>query len=285
MQKGVTPANKKTGMGLPASWVTFATVNPRIAQTPVSVYPFLFEFRLKEANIVTTYIDPFDAATQAGNRPDAYYGRMDISASFVKLTKGVGKEPWSDSDSVGQRRTEVHMVLNPIDASGLTFLVERRTIAESSEWSKIIWASLRDLGLENVRDLHGKYVRSEMVRTGRTYTSKRGDTQEEVTFHFTHLYNNEAEATAAYYAEVGGQPVQDDDPAGAIDMGPLPTAPAAHTNGNAERATAEQFLGVLVRQAEGDAVVLSNLIANMPLVNKYFTVTSPEVLKLMGVAA
>lgn len=234
-----------------------------------------------------SYIDPFDAATQAGNRPDAFYGRMDVSASFVKLTKGVGKEAWTDSDGADTRRTEVHMVLNPIDAANLSFLVERRPIAESNEWAKIIWPSLRNLGLKNVRDLHGRYVRVDMVKTGRTYTSKRGDTAEEVTFNFTHIFDSEAAATAAYYAERGGAPAPDDDPAGAIDMGPVskPAAPATNGNGNAERATAEQFLGVLVKQAGGDVAVLSGLIANMPLVNKYFTVTSPEVLSLMGVTA
>lgn len=239
---------------------------------------------------MSNYIDPLDAATQAGNRPDAYYGRMDVSAAFVKLTKGVGKGPWSENDPVDQRRTEVHLILNPLDVSGLNFLIERRLLAESSEWSKIVWASLRTCGVKAVRDLNGKYVRAEMVKTGRSYPSKRtGEMQEETTFSFSAVYNTEAEAVAAYYAELGDAPA-DVDPAMAVDMGPLPTPATAHTNGNGsapnpERETAQQFLNVLVKQANGDVNALAAALANMPMVSKYFTITSPEVLQAMGVTA
>ena len=37
--------------------------------------------------MTTTTADPFDAATQAGNRPDAHFGRVEVAASFVKLEK------------------------------------------------------------------------------------------------------------------------------------------------------------------------------------------------------
>lgn len=243
---------------------------------------------------MTTYIDPFDAATYAGNRPDAYFGRMEVSASFVKLEKGIGKTPWSESDGVDARRTEVHLICNPIEASGLTFLLERKVLAESNEWSKMVWASLRELGLKNVRDLHGKWARVEMQKTGRTYTTKRGETGEETTMHFTALFNSLAECEAMYYQERGGKPAAGPE---AIDMGPnagaMPPVTIATGNGSngatpasdAERNTAKQFLKVLVKQSNGDVEKLAGLIATMPMVNKYFSVTSPEVLEAMGVTA
>lgn len=234
--------------------------------------------------MTTATVDPFEAATQAGNRPDAYFGRMEVAASFVKLEKGVGKTAWSDADGIDARRTEVHLILNPIEASGLTFMLERKLIAESSEWSKTVWASLRDLGLKNVRDLHGKYARVEMVKTGRTYTKRDGTTGEETTMQFSALFDNLAACEAAYWAERGGKPASAavEDVAASIDMG--------HSNGaapasNAERETAKQFLGVLVKQANGDVATLAGLIASMPLVNKYFAVTSPEVVELLTVPA
>lgn len=235
--------------------------------------------------MTTATVDPFEAATQAGNRPDAYFGRMEVAASFVKLEKGVGKTAWSDADGIDARRTEVHLILNPIEASGLTFMLERKVIAEFGEWPKTIWPSARALGVNNARELHGKWARVEMVKTGRTYTNKRGETADEETMQFTALFDNLAACEAAYWAERGGKPsAQDGDP-GAIDMSHNAGSNGAAPASNAERETAQQFLGVLVKQANGDVATLAGLIASMPLVNKYFAVTSPEVVELLTVPA
>jgi len=251
---------------------------------------------------MSQYVDPLDAATAAGNRLDAYFGRIEVSASYVKLEKGIGKTPWSETDGQDARRTEVHLVLNPIEASGLTFLVERKLIAESNEWSKTVWSSCRELGLKSVRDLHGRYVKVEMVKTGRTYTKRDGTTGEESTLHFAAIFDDLAACEAAYWAERGGKPQAG---AEAIEMGPQDGAPrngatppvtvarTVASNGSngatpaseAERAVAKQFLDVLVKQAHGDLSVLAGLIASMPLVNKYFAVTSPEVVELLTVTA
>jgi hypothetical protein len=225
-----------------------------------------------------SYVDPFDAATQAGERLDTLYGRVDVSATFVKLVKGVGKQVWIESDGAEARRTEVQITLNPLDATGLTLLVERRLIAESRDWSGIVWPSLRDLGLKNVRELNGKWVKAEMVKTGRTYTNKRGDTSEETTFKFLAVYNTNDEATAAYFAARGGG---DGDPM-AIPMGAPATNISTNGNGNAERETALQFVSALVKQAGGDRGKLAGLIAQMPLISKYFTVDSPEVADMLA---
>ena len=235
--------------------------------------------------MITTTIDPFEVATQAGNRPDAYFGRVEVAASFVKLEKGVGKTAWSDADGIDARRTEVHLILNPIEASGLTFMLERKLIAESSEWSKTVWTSLRDLGLKNVRDLHGKWARVEMVKTGRTYTKRDGTTGEESTMQFTALFDSLAACEAAYWAERGGKPTAQNGDPGTINMSHNANGNGAAPASNAERETAKQFLGVLVKQANGDVNVLAGLIASMPLVNKYFNITSPEVVELLTVTA
>lgn len=227
--------------------------------------------------------DPFEAAREAAERPTAYYGKMDVSASFVKLVKGVGKQPWTEADNIQDRRTAVTMILNPIEATGATFLVQREVIAESREFSGIIWPSLKALGLKSMRDLHGKYVRAEMAKTGETYTSKRGETQERTTLHFTHIFDTAEQATAAYYAERGHG---DESGAGAVDMSHGAGAPATNIstngNGNAERDTALQFLAALVKQAGGDKGKLAGMISQMPLIAKYFTADSPEVANLMA---
>ena len=229
-----------------------------------------------------SYVDPFDAATQAGERLDTLYGQVDVSATFVKLVKGVGKQVWTESDGVDTRRTEVQITLNPLDVTGLTLLVERRVIAESRDWSGIVWPSLRDLGLKNVRDLNGKFVKAEMVKTGRTYTNKRGDTSEETTFKFLGVYSTKAEAEAAYAAARGVS--ADNDPM-SIPMGHSANgngAPIHNGASNAERETALQFVGALVKQSGGDRAKLASLIMQMPLISKYFTVDSPEVSDLLA---
>lgn len=234
-----------------------------------------------------SYIDPFDAATELGDRKPVYYGRMEVTASFLSMNKGERPEPFDEHrHAADTRRTQVHMICNPIDAMNLTQLVERKLIAEFGAWPKIVWPSLRDLGVKNVRDLNGKWAKVEMVKTGRTYQSSRGETQEETTFKFVALYNTAAEATAAYVADGGKAPAADDEhsAAAAVDM-----SHGAGSNGNganAERETALQFLKVLVKQSGGDKGRLSASIAQMPMIAKYYTADSPEVVQMMaGVTA
>ena len=234
-------------------------------------------------------IDPFDVATEMGDRKPVYYGRMDVSATFMSMAKGQPAHPFNEAtDSPDTRRTQVHLILNPIDAMNLTQLLERKLIAEFGAWPKIVWPSLRDLGLKNVRDLTGKWAKVEIVKTGRTYTSQRGEVQEDTTFRFLAIYNTAADATAAYVAD-GGKTTAPADDEMSVDMSHGAGAPATNigTNGTgtAERDTALQFLKVLVKQANGDKGKLAASIAQMPMIAKYFTADSPEVVQAMaGVA-
>lgn len=226
--------------------------------------------------------DPFDAATEAGERSGTWYGKCDVGASFVKLVKGQGKSLWSKQDGIDQRRTEVHIVITPIDAMNSTQLVERKIIAESKDWSGTVWPSLRTLGLKNARDLHGKFAKVEFVKTGRTYTTRNGQTGEETTLKFVALFDSAAQCTAAYVAD-GGCIVHEDAPddAMAIDMGHQ-DAPAQ--SDDIERETASLFLPILVKQAKGDIRTLSDALASTPLVSKFFTIASPEVVELLKAA-
>ena len=231
--------------------------------------------------------DPFEAATQAGEGRNTYYGRVDVSASFVTLKKGVGKQAFNEQlDDVRDRRTQVTIVVNPIDAMGLSILLQRDLIAESAEWSRYTWASLRDkCGLKNVRELNGKWAKLTLQGTGETYTTKRGETQERKAFVFEAIYQTAQEATAAYHADTGGG--HEDNPAGDVDMshgagGPV-TNISANGNGNdTERETAKAFLQALVKQSGGDKSRLAASIAQIPMIAKYFTADSPEVVEMFA---
>lgn len=229
-----------------------------------------------------SFVDPFDAATQAGERTPAYFGKIEVSVGFVKLMKGAGKVPFNEgTDSVEERRTDIRIVLNPIEASKMTQLVEKDMIAESATWGRIVWPSLRDCGLKNLRELHGKWAQVELAKTGRTYPGRDGTTREETTFKFVKLFDSLAECNAAFYAvRPGSAPV--DNGVGDIDMSHGAGSNGNGNGGNPERETALQFLGVLVKQAGGDKSKLAASIAMMPMISKYFTADSPEVVNFMA---
>lgn len=221
--------------------------------------------------MTTQVFDPFDAATEAGERQPVYFGKLDVTASFVALIKGQGKVLWTEAHGQEQRRTEIAIRLNPIDQMNQTRMVERSIIAESREWSGVVWASLRDLGIRNARDINGKWAKVELVKSGRAWTNKDGATVEGTTLKFLALYDTKAACEAAWEAENGSKA----------------HSPASNGNGataaaDPGRETALQFLPPLVRAANGDRNILAQTLANMPMIAKYFTVDSPEVQTLLG---
>lgn len=216
------------------------------------------------------FIDPFDAATTAGEFAGVFYGKLEVTAQFVVLERGVGKSVFDDQKhDEKDRRTEISILLNPIDAMNMTMHIDRQIIAESAEWSRHVWPSARDLGVSNARELNGRYVRAEMVKTGRTWNDKKsGEKREGTTFKFTAFFESLEACEEAYFADLGVSPTESDK-AGSDDIAEL------------EKQTAEQFLPALVKQADGDRGKLAELIANMPIISKHFTVDSPEVQALM----
>lgn len=241
---------------------------------------------------MTTNYDPFASAVEAGERPDQYYGEIALHVQFVNLAKGQKKELFDEqTHDVRNRRTEVEITILPLAESGLVNPIQRSVIAESAEWSKIVWPSLRALGVQDgnaMRALHGKFAAIEFAKTGRTYTSnKTGETMESTTIKFVGLYDTEAACTAAWKGAFGSASAQQTNGNGN----------GAHANGNgahgpangtangtanaAERATMAAFLPALVKQAGGNADKLAEIIAANPMISKHFTVDSPEVLAVL----
>lgn len=209
-------------------------------------------------------VDPFDSATQAGESSGYLFGKLDVSAQFVVLQKGVGKLVYDEKQhSPDDRRTEVTILLNPIDAMNLSNFFQRNVIAESSAWSRVVWPSARGLGVTNARELNGAYVKAELAPTGRKWVGNDGNERVETTFKFLAVYEDEAACVAAFQAERGG---------GSVDAEPVD---------DADRKTAEQFLPALVKQANGDTDALAKMLATTPLVSKFFTIDSPEVVELL----
>lgn len=226
-----------------------------------------------------TMQDPFAAASAAGSGNRMYFGQINVEAEFVALVKGQGKVAFDENvHGPDDRRTAVRFILNPIDAMNLSFLIDRDLIAESRTWSKIVWPSLKACSVSNLREIEGKYVKAELVPTGRTWQGRNG-TMEETTLKFHAIYDDAASCAIAYGVETAqslDDLAQDEDPALSVPFGDEKPA-----GDDAQKATAAAFLPALVNQANGDMAELANLLSQAPIVKDFFTVDSPEVQKLL----
>ena len=222
-------------------------------------------------------LDPMAAAVSEAERPNYVYGQVEITAAFVQF-QNRKKIVWTEHDDPKDRRTEVTFVINPIEETGMTSLFTRSMICGNrGEWADIVWPSLRDdCGVKELRSADKKWVKVEVVKTGRKYTNRNGEEVENTTFKFLGLYDDHAACAAAFTAD-GGKPKaasNDDNPAGDIDM--TPTAEIA------EREMCKTFLPPLVKAANGNRQQLAQNLAAMAPLNKYFTVDSPEVVALLN---
>jgi hypothetical protein len=213
--------------------------------------------------------DPWDSASKAELKPAEYYGQVSVDVWFCALVKGTGKVPFDPKvHKIEERRTAIDLVLTPLDPDA-KFTPERHIIAESREWAGITWASLKALGLQSLKDLHGKFAKVTFVPTGRKYLGADGEIHESTAFKFLALYDTREQCEAARGKNNGAN-------------APANTEPAAATS---ERDVAWQFVQALAKAARGNRDVLAKQIAAYPVVNKYFTVDSPEVAQLLAQAA
>ncbi len=232
--------------------------------------------------MTTMMIDPLESAVKTAENAGKYYGQIQVSAAYVVLTKGIGKQAYVEgSHNPQDRRTEISFTLNPIEEMGMTNLVQRSMLAESAEWSKIVWPSLRDgCGLTKMTGLDGMYVKAEMVKNGRTWPDRKtGELREGTTFKFLAVYKNEAECKAAFAIDGNAPRQAASDEGGAMDIDMSAGAGAAKSQ---DREIAIAFLPGLVKASGSDKTRLADLLKNTPLVSTYFNIESPEVKALLA---
>jgi len=129
-----------------------------------------------------------------------------------------------------------------------------------------------------MRELNDKYVKVSLKSTGRTFTGRDGTEKEETTILFEKLFADENACRADYLASKGDS----SEPAPVTESAPV------NGNGSKEKETAGKFLKVIVENAargEKDLDTIrarvSQQIANMAPIAKFFTVDSPEVMTLV----
>lgn len=204
----------------------------------------------------TQVLDPLASAVADAQNAGTVIGKIECDGQFVILRKGEKKRVWLEGESLDGRQTEVTFRLNPLDCSGLTKMIERQILSNSREWSAIVWASLRDLGIKALPELRGKWAKVAMVKSGRKWTNNQGEEVEGTTLKFLAIYNSEAEAIAAWEAQFGGSQAHTPQANGA--------APAV-SQVNPDITQYLPFLPTFVQMAKGDLAKLATLLqANTP---------------------
>ena len=244
---------------------------------------------MTDQNVVMN--DPFAMAENPQERKYAneYFGEVGLDVWFCVLEKGYGKVPFSQQEhSIDKRLTAITMGVVPVPASGLQFSVDRDYIAEFRDWNAITLPSLKKLGV-SLRELDGKYARVKLTETGETYTNRNGETKEKTVFEFLEMYDTLEDCEAAYITKFGDNGRTQTTPPPLVDR--KDDGNNGNDNGSKEKEAAVKFLEVAVKStcngktdlAEArDAV--AEQIAKMPMINKYFTVDSPETMNFMAEA-
>lgn len=226
----------------------------------------------------TETYDPFEAAmnAKAPSGVRTLFGEMQADVWPCCLVKGEGKIPFDPTQhKTEDRRTAIDLTFIPNRGQ---YNVDRKLIAESNEWAKIMLPSLKVLNTD-LRGINGKFVQVQLVPTGRKYTDKNtGEEKEYTTFKFIAVYPDleacQAAADAFFKANGadGAQP----------QAGSSAPAPAAAKGTLMTRDSAANFLKGFWNAANGDVnKFLTNIAAN-PALAEHFDRNSPEVVALVG---
>lgn len=240
--------------------------------------------------------DPWEMASNPRQLASGFWGKVEIDVWTCALVKGVGKVPYNPAEH-GQPNTAIDLAILPLPEQNVqnTKACERHLIAESTEWSKITWQSLKDLGITSVKDVREKWAHVEAVPTGKTYDKVNDQTGEKETrdkteFKFIALFDNEEAClhdfqNSGSYVPASNQ-AANPAPAAQPAATPAPAAPAAPAG---QENVAIQFLRVIVKNACKDSKDLETIrnavatqIAGYPVVKNVFTVDSPETMNLIA---
>lgn len=213
-----------------------------------------------------------------------YYGEVQVDVYFVTFIDGAeGKKqlvPFNpQAHKVEDRRTQIEICIIPLDETGLKFNVERKILAESKEWNKIVLPSIERLAV-GLRDIVGKYARVELVETGGK--SKKGNPLTAPSF--VMIWDKREDCLADYFRQFEG--VDPD-----TILPPAPAQKPQEANDALGRQTALEFLKVIVQQAaktqttpQGMMKDLAGRIPQNPVVSKHFNIESPELMTLVSEA-
>lgn len=213
-------------------------------------------------------LDPMEAAVKDAENASHVFGQMMVDAQFVVWKKGERIRAWVEGESTENRTTQLTFRMNPLDLTGMTRMIEKQAIAIFSDWTRIIWPSLRDLGCKTPKEIEGKWAHAQLV-------PKQQDSPY-TTFKFIAIYDNEADCIKAWENQFGSSEAHTPSSNG------NGAAQAVSQPNDAERTAALSFLPAIVNANKSDLTKLAAALAGMSPLNKYFTIDSPEVQALLG---
>jgi len=215
-------------------------------------------------------------------RPDGpihYFGQVLVDIYDGVLVKGAGIMPYDPGVDTAARKVKVSKVtVKPLKKDGefADYEIERRLVPFDNGWAKIIKPSLARLGV-SLPMINGAWAHIQMTPEGRKYTNRNGEEKESTTIEFLGFFDTKElaqTAADAHFSEFNGGN-------GSLTDSPTTYAPNGQSGSNSERDVAQRFLPVLGTQAKGDPAELAKLIAANPIVSKYFSINSPEVISLL----
>ena len=229
--------------------------------------------------------DPYNSASNPELPAFELWGMLEVNAWACALVKGVGKVPY-DKTIHDRRATAIDLFVQPLPEQNITNAksCERHLIAESKEWANITWKSIKDLGIDNLREVNGKWTRVAVVPNGKTYKNKDGEVKDETTFKVIAFFDDEEKCRAAYLASGGhaASPVM-------TSFDPDGTSAPVVSQDDTDKQTALAFLKVIIPTAcngkttlEEKKIAITIALAQYPTVSKFFTADSPEVIALIG---
>jgi hypothetical protein len=231
----------------------------------------------------TKEYDPFDEATNPPEQTYDLFGKIEISAWACAFQKGVkGGVPY-DPAVHEKRHTMIDIFIQPLPEINVKYpkTLEFHDVTWSVSWAKFTLPSIKALGIDNVKEINGKWARVARVPNGKQYAAKdtngnpTGEMRDETTFKFIAFFADEDACRAAYLA-AGGQTSANGNGHNIPTTEPI-------TQENAERATAEAFLKVIVTNAARGASdyatakeAVGKALAQYPTVAKFFNADSLE---------
>ncbi len=220
--------------------------------------------------------DPWAVADSAKPRDFEYYGQVKADCWFGFFPGGGAKPIPFDSQQhpVDKRTTMIEIQIIPVPEQNVTFDVKQNYTDFSPDWTKVTLPSIKALGVDGLRSLNNRFVRVALVDGKREKKDENGNKTGEFykTFKFLDVFTDQAACTMAYS---GSSPAHTEQ------------APATDSS-DTEKQTALVFAKVVVENAargQTDIQVIidtvSAAIATMPMISKYFTGQSPEILNMI----
>lgn len=224
--------------------------------------------------------DPWAVADAAKPREFEYYGQVKADCWFGFFPGSGGKPiPFDPQQHPTDKRvTMIDIQIIPISEQNVSFDIRQNYTDFSLDWTKITLPSIKALGLDGIRSMNNRFARVTQVDGKREKKDASGNKTGEFykTFKFLEVYSDQASCKAAYSGNAPAHTEQEATPKDAVE---------------AEMNTALQFAKVIVVNKkrelgiyEDTCKAVTEAIAGMPMINKYFTGQSPEIIDMINEA-